>query len=96
MPELYDASVLTSRYSVGPHDALMRTRQLLHEEGSSRAFRPARSCMRRWAWPTGRSVPGVRGYLLHRVRRGWKYLSTGAYEGTIEDAEQAISGQLWA
>ncbi len=27
---------------------------------------------------------------------GWKYLSTGAYEGTIEDAESALEGQLWA
>ncbi|NQU36910.1 MAG: cysteine synthase B, partial [Actinobacteria bacterium] len=27
---------------------------------------------------------------------GWKYLSTGAYEGSIEDAEAALDGQLWA
>ena len=33
VPELYDASVLTSRFSVGPRDALRRTRQLVEEEG---------------------------------------------------------------
>ena len=27
---------------------------------------------------------------------GWKYLSTGAYEGSIDDAEEALDGQLWA
>jgi cysteine synthase B len=27
---------------------------------------------------------------------GWKYLSTGAYAGTLEEAEQALDGQLWA
>ena len=27
---------------------------------------------------------------------GWKYLSTGAYEGTVDDAEDRLEGQLWA
>ncbi|SIN32046.1 cysteine synthase [Mycobacteroides abscessus subsp. abscessus] len=27
---------------------------------------------------------------------GWKYLSTGAYAGTVDDAEDALEGQLWA
>jgi cysteine synthase len=27
---------------------------------------------------------------------GWKYLSTGAYAGSLEDAESALEGQLWA
>ena len=27
---------------------------------------------------------------------GWKYLSTGAYEGTLDDAEDSIDGSLWA
>jgi cysteine synthase B len=27
---------------------------------------------------------------------GWKYLSTGAYEGTLDEAERALEGQLWA
>ena len=33
VPELYDAEVLTGRYSVGSYDALRRTRQLLEVEG---------------------------------------------------------------
>ena len=27
---------------------------------------------------------------------GWKYLSTGAYEGDLDEAEAALEGQLWA
>jgi proteasome lid subunit RPN8/RPN11 len=27
---------------------------------------------------------------------GWKYLSTGAYAGSLEEAEDALGGQLWA
>ena len=27
---------------------------------------------------------------------GWKYLSTGAYEGTIDEAADRLEGQLWA
>jgi cysteine synthase B len=27
---------------------------------------------------------------------GWKYLSTGAYSGTLDEAEERLEGQLWA
>jgi hypothetical protein len=27
---------------------------------------------------------------------GWKYLSTGAYDGTLDEAEARLDGQLWA
>ena len=27
---------------------------------------------------------------------GWKYLSTGAYAGTLDEATAALEGQLWA
>ena len=27
---------------------------------------------------------------------GWKYLSTGAYSGTLDEAEASLDGQLWA
>ena len=27
---------------------------------------------------------------------GWKYLSTGAYEGTLDEAEDRLEGRLWA
>ncbi len=27
---------------------------------------------------------------------GWRYLSTGAYDGDLDGAEDALDGQLWA
>ena len=27
---------------------------------------------------------------------GWKYLSTGAYAGSVDEAEAALEGKLWA
>ena len=27
---------------------------------------------------------------------GWKYLSTGAYEGSMDDAEDRLESELWA
>ncbi len=97
VPELYDAQVLSSRYSVGPHDALMRTRQLLQEEGifagiSTGAILHAALGLADRAAGSGESAD----ICFVVSDGGWKYLSTGAYEGPLEDAEQAISGQLWA
>jgi cysteine synthase B len=27
---------------------------------------------------------------------GWKYLSTGAYSGSLDEAAERLDGQLWA
>ena len=37
-------------------------------------------------------VPGIRVV----ADGGWKYLSTGAYAGTLEEAAEGLEGQLWA
>ena len=97
VPELYDASVLTTRYSVGPRDAIRRTRQLLEEEGIFAGI------------STGAILHATLGIAARVVKAGgtadlafvvcdggWKYLSTGAYEGTLDDAEDSIEGSLWA
>jgi cysteine synthase B len=97
VPELYDASVLTSRYSVGPHDALMRTRQLLHEEGIFAGISTG-AILHAALGLADRAVGDSRSADICFIvcDGGWKYLSTGAYEGTLEEAEAAITGQLWA
>ena len=97
VPELYDESVLSSRFSVGPREALRRTRQLVEEEGIfagistgailHAAIGEAMKCVQ----------AGQRADVVFVVcDGGWKYLSTGAYAGTLEEAEQALEGQLWA
>lgn len=97
IPELYDETVLTSRYSVGPEDALRRTRELLEQEGifagiSTGAILHAALAMGKKAAKAGESADIV--FVV--ADGGWKYLSTGAYSGTLEEAAAKIDGQLWA
>jgi [CysO sulfur-carrier protein]-thiocarboxylate-dependent cysteine synthase len=97
VPELYDPAVLTTRFSVGPRDAVRRTRELLDSEGIFAGI------------STGAILHAALGVARKAVKAerradiafivcdgGWKYLSTGAYEGALGDAEAALEGQLWA
>lgn len=97
VPELYDATVLTRRFSVGTRDAVLRTRQLVEVEGIFAGF------------STGAVLHAALSVAHVAVKEhrkadiaflvadgGWKYLSTGAYGGTLADAEAALEGQLWA
>ncbi len=97
VPELYDPSVLTSRFSVGSRDALLRTRQLVEVEGifagiSSGAILHAALAVAHRAVEAGKRAD----IAFVVADAGWKYLSTGAYAGTVSDAEKALDGQLWA
>ncbi len=97
VPELYDESVLTTRYSVGPRDAVRRARELLEREGifagiSTGAVLHAALGMARKAVNDGRRAD----IAFVVADGGWKYLSTGAYVGTLTEAEAALDGQLWA
>ena len=87
VPELYDASVLTTRFSVGPHDARPAharaaggggdLRRAVHRRDPARGPRrgPQRAC-----------VTGVEADIAFIVcDGGWKYLSTGAYDGTLDE-----------
>ncbi len=97
VPELYDASLLTSRYSVGPRDAVRRMRELLEAEGifagvSTGAILHAALGVARKVEAAGE--PADIAFIV--CDGGWKYLSTGAYEGSLDEAEDALDGQLWA
>jgi len=98
VPELYDESVLTTRFSVGPQDAVRRTRELLAVEGIFAGI------------STGAILHAALGVADKAVRAGeradiafivcdggWKYLSTGVYTAsTLDEAEDGLEGQLWA
>jgi [CysO sulfur-carrier protein]-thiocarboxylate-dependent cysteine synthase len=97
VPELYDPSVLTGRYSVGSYDALRRTRELVEKEGifagiSTGGILHAALAVAEKAAGAGESADIV----LVVCDAGWKYLSTGAYSGALDDAVEGIEGQLWA
>ncbi|WP_432931102.1 PLP-dependent cysteine synthase family protein [Microbispora sp. CA-135349] len=97
VPELYDPSVLTTRYSVTSADALRRTRELLASEGIFAGI--STGCALHAALGMARKAvqAGERADIVFIVADGgWKYLSTGAYEGTLDEAEDRLEGQLWA
>src|SRR5512144_12485 len=97
VPELYDPSVITTRFSVGPRDAVRRTRQLLHEEGIFAGISTGAVLHAALAQADRAVEAGERADIAFVVAdAGWKYLSTGAYAGTLEEAEAALEGQLWA
>jgi [CysO sulfur-carrier protein]-thiocarboxylate-dependent cysteine synthase len=97
VPELYDDSVLTSRFSVTSYDALRRTRDLIEHEGifagisTGAILHAALSVADRVA---GTSERGDIAFVV--ADGGWKYLSTGAYSGSLQQAAERLEGQLWA
>jgi cysteine synthase len=97
VPELYDATILTRRFSVGTRDAVLRTRQLLEVEGLFVGFSTGAVLHASLAVAHEAAKAGRRADVAFIVAdAGWKYLSTGAYGGTLSDAESALDGQLWA
>ncbi len=97
VPELYDESLIDSRFSVGPRDAVRRVRELLEAEGifagvSTGAILHAALGQAAKAIKAGE--PAEIAFVV--CDGGWKYLSTGAYEGTVDEAEERLEGQLWA
>jgi [CysO sulfur-carrier protein]-thiocarboxylate-dependent cysteine synthase len=97
IPELYDPSVLDSRFSVGPEDALRRTRQLVEDEGIFAGISTGAILHAALAQADRAVRAGERADIVFVVcDGGWKYLSTGAYAGTLEEATAALEGQLWA
>ena len=97
VPELYDASLIDSRFSVGPRDAVRRTRELIELEGIFAGISTG-AILHAALGQAAKSVKaGERADIVFVVADGgWKYLSTGAYEGTIDEAEERLDGQLWA
>jgi [CysO sulfur-carrier protein]-thiocarboxylate-dependent cysteine synthase len=97
VPELYDASVLTTRFSVSANDALRRTRELLDAEGIFAGISTGCALHAALAMAAKAHKAGQRADIAFIVAdAGWKYLSTGAYSGTLEEAEERLEGQLWA
>lgn len=97
VPELYDASVLTRRFSVGAEDSVRRVRQLLEVEGifagiSTGAIIHAALALGNEAVKEGKDADIA--FIV--CDAGWKYLSTGVYSAQHESAAEALDDQLWA
>jgi [CysO sulfur-carrier protein]-thiocarboxylate-dependent cysteine synthase len=97
VPELYDETLIDARVSVGPRDAVRRTRELLELEGIFAGISTGailHAALARAAKATRAGDSADIAFVV--ADGGWKYLSTGAYEGTIDEAEERLDGQLWA
>ncbi|EGD43382.1 cysteine synthase [Nocardioidaceae bacterium Broad-1] len=97
VPELYDASLIDARFSVGPRDAVRRVRELLELEGIFAGISTGAILHAALAQAAKSLKAGEKADIAFVVADGgWKYLSTGAYEGTIDEAAEGLEGQLWA
>ncbi len=97
IPELYDPDVLTTRFSVGSFDAIKRTRELVQVEGIFAGISTGAVLHAALGVAAKAVKAGQRADIAFVVAdAGWKYLSTGAYAGSLDEAEDALEGQLWA
>jgi cysteine synthase B len=97
VPELYDPDVLTTRFSVGSFEAVKRTRELVQVEGIFAGISTGAILHAALGMADKAIKAGERADIAFVVAdAGWKYLSTGAYAGSLDDAEDALEGQLWA
>ncbi|HWV26709.1 MAG TPA: pyridoxal-phosphate dependent enzyme, partial [Aeromicrobium sp.] len=97
VPELYDETLIDARFSVGPRDAVRRVRELIDAEGIFAGISTGAILHAALAQAKKSLEAGDRADICFVVADGgWKYLSTGAYEGTLDEAEDALEGQLWA
>src|SRR3712207_9242753 len=79
IPELYDPSLLDSRFSVGPDDAVHRTRQLVEREGIFAGISTGAILHAALGVADKEVAAGRRADICFIVcDGGWKYLSTGA------------------
>ncbi|MGI8522491.1 MAG: PLP-dependent cysteine synthase family protein [Nocardioides sp.] len=97
VPELYDETLIDARFSVGPRDAVRRVRELLETEGIFAGISTGAILHAALAQAAKAVEARERADVAFVVcDGGWKYLSTGAYEGTIDEAGDRLDGQLWA
>ncbi|HVL33996.1 MAG TPA: cysteine synthase family protein [Actinomycetota bacterium] len=93
IPEIIDMGVLTRRLKVRTREALLRTRELVQNEGifagisSGAALHVALRAAERLDAGT---------VVVLFPDGGWKYLSTGAYAGDFEQTAERLENILWA
>lgn len=93
IPEIIDLGVLDGRIKARTRDALLRTRQLVQQEGifSGISSGAALHVALRYAERIERGT-----IVVLFPDGGWKYLSTGGYTGDFEEAAARLENMLWA
>jgi len=91
------APLAQCRLAQSPRDAVRRVRELLEGEGIFAGI--STGAILHAALGVARKIveaDGSADIAFIVCDGGWKYLSTGAYEGDLDSAEDALEGQLWA
>jgi cysteine synthase len=85
------------RFSVGAFEAAKRTRELVQVEGIFAGISVGAILHAAPGMASKAIKAGERADIAFMVCDAeWKYLSTGAYAGSLDEAEDALEGQLWA
>ena len=78
-------------------DALRRTRELLAAEGLFAGISSGCVLHAALGIAAKAQAAGQRADIVLLIAdAGWKYLSTGAYGGTLDEAESRLESELWA
>jgi len=93
IPPIIDMSVLSRRIKVRTNDALRVTRELIDKEGIFSGISSGAAL--HIALRVANEMDGGTVVVL-LPDGGWKYLSTGAYGGSFEEAVARLEGMLWA
>ncbi len=91
-PPVFDPAAIDGRLLVRPRDAIAMTRRLLHEEGlfAGLSSGAAVHAAARWAEKLGAAT-----IVTVLPDAGWKYLSTGVWTGTLDQAVAHLADQLY-
>ncbi len=91
-PPVFDPTAIDAKILVRPRDAIAMTRRLLHEEGLFAGLSSGAAVHAAVRWAT-KMERGVVVTLLPDA--GWKYLSTGIWTGTLDQAVAHLADQLY-
>ncbi len=91
-PPVFDPAAIDGKILVRPRDAIAMTRRLLHEEGLFAGLSSGAAVHAAARWATKME----RGTLVTLLPdAGWKYLSTGIWTGTLDQAVAHLADQLY-
>ncbi len=94
VPPVFDPSVIDGRTLVRTGPAIAMMRRLLEEEGLF--VGPSSGAAVHAAVRRANSLPPGSVVVTVLADAGWKYLSTGIFEGAVGEAERAVAGvTLW-
>ncbi len=92
-PEIFDPEVLDAKILVRSRDAIAMSRRLLNEEGLFAGLSSGAAVHAALRWAGSSGVEGTAVIVL--PDGGWKYVSTGAWLGTLDEAEARLADQVY-